>query len=214
MMNNHVVLLGDSIFDNALYVPRRPAVIEQLRDWLGDQWQATLLAKDGAIASDVANQLKQLPDQSTHLIISAGGNDALGASQLLMDINNHAAEGFNRLAKAQHHFRRYYCDMLRSVLQTRKRVTLCNIYDSCPDLSESMRAGLSIYNDVIVQEAVRRGLPVIDLRLICDHSRDYSEISPIEPSEIGGAKIVRAIKRVLVSHDFSRSDTVVYGNSE
>ena len=28
---NHVVLLGDSIFDNASYVPGKPPVIEQLR---------------------------------------------------------------------------------------------------------------------------------------------------------------------------------------
>jgi hypothetical protein len=27
----HVVLLGDSIFDNTVYVPGKPAVIEQLR---------------------------------------------------------------------------------------------------------------------------------------------------------------------------------------
>ena len=28
---SHVVLLGDSIFDNASYVPGRPAVIDQMR---------------------------------------------------------------------------------------------------------------------------------------------------------------------------------------
>jgi hypothetical protein len=41
---SHVVLLGDSIFDNARYVPGRPAVIEQVRQALPRPWQATLLA--------------------------------------------------------------------------------------------------------------------------------------------------------------------------
>jgi hypothetical protein len=41
---SHVVLLGDSIFDNARYVPGRPAVIEQVRQALPRHWQATLLA--------------------------------------------------------------------------------------------------------------------------------------------------------------------------
>ena len=40
----HVVLLGDSIFDNALYVPGGPAVIDQLRRELPAGWSATLLA--------------------------------------------------------------------------------------------------------------------------------------------------------------------------
>ena len=53
----HVVLLGDSIFDNARYVPDRPPVIEQVRRGLPQGWQATLLAVDGHTSADVANQL-------------------------------------------------------------------------------------------------------------------------------------------------------------
>jgi hypothetical protein len=53
----HVVLLGDSIFDNAAYVPERPAVIEQLRHALPKAWKATLLAIDGHVAVDVEGQL-------------------------------------------------------------------------------------------------------------------------------------------------------------
>ena len=44
----HIVLLGDSIFDNARYVPDRPPVIEQLRRSLPPGWRASLLAADGA----------------------------------------------------------------------------------------------------------------------------------------------------------------------
>lgn len=68
----HIVLLGDSIFDNASYVPDRPAVIDQLRQTLPSGWRATLLAVDGHITEDVADQLKNLPPEATHLVVSAG----------------------------------------------------------------------------------------------------------------------------------------------
>ena len=208
---NHVVLLGDSIFDNASYVPGRPAVIDQLRDHLPNDWRATLLAVDGAVSSDVGKQLRALPHDATHLVASFGGNDALGASQLLRDVANSAAEGFTRMASAQTHFRRAYREMLSTLVKTGRRLVACTVYDRCPELPASAVAGLSVFNDVILGECVRRGIPVIDLRLVCDSSDDYSELSPIEPSEIGGNKIVRAIRRTLLTHEFSATETVVYG---
>src|SRR5437763_7003051 len=80
---SHVVLLGDSIFDNAAYVPGRPPVVEQLRRALPAGWRATLLAVDGHTTADVAGQLARLPADATHLVVSVGGNDALGASAVL-----------------------------------------------------------------------------------------------------------------------------------
>ena len=74
----HIVLLGDSIFDNAAYVPGDPAVIEQLRVVLPDGWQTTLLAVDGDVTADIGEQLRGLPDDASHLVISSSGNDALG----------------------------------------------------------------------------------------------------------------------------------------
>ena len=72
----HVALLGDSIFDNAAYTGGRPDVITQLRPLLSG-WSATLLALDGARTEDVPRQLTQLPRDTTHLVLSVGGNDAL-----------------------------------------------------------------------------------------------------------------------------------------
>src|SRR4051812_13229846 len=82
----HVVLLGDSIFDNARYVPDRPPVIEQLRRTLPAGWQASLLAVDGNITHDVVRQLQGLPADATHLFVSCGGNDALGESTILHEL--------------------------------------------------------------------------------------------------------------------------------
>jgi hypothetical protein len=207
---NHVVLLGDSIFDNAAYVPGRPAVIEQLRTWLPREWRATLLAVDGAVASDVLRQLARLPADATHLVVSAGGNDALGSSSLIADMKSSAAEGFLQMADVQEQFRQDYREMLHAVLAVGKPTALCTIYDSVPDLPRSAITGLSVFNDVILREGFRRGLPILDLRLICTESRDYSSLSSIEPSEAGGAKIVRGICRVVTGHDFSGLQSIVY----
>src|SRR4051812_30929997 len=57
----HVILLGDSIFDNASYVPGRPPVVEQVGRSLPPGWQASLLAVDGHVVSDVSHQLTRLP---------------------------------------------------------------------------------------------------------------------------------------------------------
>lgn len=80
----HIVLLGDSIFDNARYVPGGPSVVEHLRRALPAAWRATLLAVDGSVAADVVRQLADLPADATHLVVSAGGNDALGHSYTIL----------------------------------------------------------------------------------------------------------------------------------
>ncbi|HUF12944.1 MAG TPA: hypothetical protein VMN78_07595 [Longimicrobiales bacterium] len=81
-MRTHVVLLGDSIFDNASYVPGEPPVEAQLRAVMGDA-SVTLVAVDGAVVTDVPSQLVRLPRQATHLVMSVGGNDALGYVDVL-----------------------------------------------------------------------------------------------------------------------------------
>jgi hypothetical protein len=50
----HIVLLGDSLFDNAAYVPGGEPVIEQLRSRQENGAQATLLARDGTIIATLA----------------------------------------------------------------------------------------------------------------------------------------------------------------
>jgi hypothetical protein len=207
----HVVLLGDSIFDNERYVPGGPEVVEQLRNQLPRGWRATLLARDGAVVGDVSRQLRDLPADATHLIVSAGGTDALENGGLVGDRDRSAADVFAELAEVQDRFRDDYREMLRAVLAAGKPTAVCTIYDAVPGLPPQAVTGLSIFNDVILLEAFRAGLPVLELRLICDEPRDYSTVSAIEPSKFGGFKIVRGIVRLVHDHDFGRRGSVVYG---
>ena len=101
-MGNHIVLLGDSIFDNKSYVGSGPAVIDQLRQELPSGWQATLLAVDGSVTADVPRQLRRLPRDASHLVVSVGGNDALGHSAtILHEWASSYSEVMTRLAAIQ-----------------------------------------------------------------------------------------------------------------
>ena len=73
----HIVLAGDSIFDNGAYVPDGPALIDVLRGALGNSGRATLLAVDGSVSLMVPGQLREIPKDADRLFISCGGNDAL-----------------------------------------------------------------------------------------------------------------------------------------
>lgn len=208
---SHVVLLGDSILDNARYVPGGPPVIEQLRGELPRGWKATLLAVDGAITSGVAGQLARRPADATHLVVSVGGNDALMNSGVVRDAGRRAGEAFADLAAVQAEFRRDYRAMLAAVLAAGKPTAVCTVYDAVPRLSPVDVTGLSVFNDVIIREAVRAGVPVLDLREVCNEAADYSPMSPIEPSRVGGAKIAAGIARLLARHDFTKPAATIYG---
>src|SRR5262245_51723098 len=104
----HVVLLGDSVFDNGAYVPGGPPVIEQLRSRLPREWQATMLAQDGAVIDDVAQQLRDLPGDASHLVVSAGGNDALRYAPIVYSPAPRSFELLNALAAAQREFQNNY----------------------------------------------------------------------------------------------------------
>jgi hypothetical protein len=191
----HIVLLGDSIFDNGRYVPGEPDVVEQLRAVLPAGWRATLRAVDGAVTPGVVSQASRLPDDATHLVVSAGGNDALSASYILGSPVRSVAEAVALLAAAQERFALEYRRMLEAVLAANLPTALCTIYDtpsSAPD-QRIIRTALSVFNDVITRAAFANGVALIDLRLICGADEDYA--NPIEPSARGGAKIAAAIAR-------------------
>jgi hypothetical protein len=209
-MPAHVVLLGDSIFDNARYVPGFPAVIEQVRRGLPAGWRASLLAVDGHVTRDVLTQLARLPGDASHLVISTGGNDALAESALLHEPVPNVGEALRLLHQAQRRFDSDYREMLGRVLELGKPTAVCTVYDAIPGLQPQARTALAAFNDVILRCAVAAHLPVIDLRLACTQPGDYSPLSPIEPSVSGGAKIARLVVQVACSHDFSGPRTVIY----
>ncbi len=207
---SHIVLLGDSIFDNAAYVAEAPDVIRQVRQRLPHGSEATLEAVDGSMTQDVREQLRHLPADATHLIVSAGGNDALGSSDFLDAPARSTAEALLGLAEIAERFERDYRDMLAEVLARELPTAICTIYyPRFPDaaLQRIALVGLTVFNDCIIRAAFAHGLPLLDLRFVCTEAGDYA--NAIEPSARGGEKIAQAIVR-LVEHGFTGGRTKVF----
>src|SRR5512138_1906150 len=208
---NHVVLLGDSIFDNAAYVHGGPDVITHLNSILPQDWKATLLAVDGSISTDVIGQIRKVPESATHLIVSAGGNDGLSRADILQRPATSVASAVEQLAAIRSEFQDKYRRMLKSLLALKKPLAVCTVYDpNFPDplMQRLTTTALNLFNDCILREAITHGLPVIDLRLICTETQDYA--NEIEPGVAGGRKIAEAILHLVQHHDFSTRHSVVY----
>ena len=82
-MPHHIVLLGDSIFDNRSYTGGEPDVVTHLNQLLRSPWKATLRAVDGATTNELKSQCPHVPSDTSHIVVSIGGNDALMNSDLL-----------------------------------------------------------------------------------------------------------------------------------
>ena len=194
----HVVLLGDSIFDNASYTAGQPDVIAQLQAAVNPDWRVSSCAVDGSMMQDIPAQISRIPTDATDLVVSIGGNNAIDNADVLTQPVALTAQALLILAERGDQFERSYRQTIRQLLRTGLKLIVCTIDNgNSPDLTyrRTVQTALMTFNDVILRVAFEFGLTVIDLRLVCSNPEDYA--NPIEPSAIGGAKIARAIAHSL-----------------
>jgi hypothetical protein len=189
----HVVLFGDSIFDNAAYTRGQPSVIEHLRRELPPAWTASLCAVDGSTTRTLPAQLNRMPGGVTRAVVAIGGNDALAKIHLLSLRVASSAEALAAFAAPLNAFEQDYTAAIGAVVRTGLPTTVCTIYNGAlpPDQAEPARVALMLFNDTIYRVASALGAGVIELRAVCNQPEDYA--NPIEPSGEGGRKIARAI---------------------
>jgi GDSL-like Lipase/Acylhydrolase family len=190
----HIVLLGDSIFDNARYTGGGPEVIAQVRQLLPAGCHASLLAVDGSTTRDVPAQAQRVPRDASHLVLSVGGNDAIMNAGILDQPARSIAQAVTALADVSQKFEADYRGATGVCRKLGLPLTLCTIYNGCfpdADYQRQISAALMVFNDVIVRVGIEFGLTIIDLRFVCSSPEDYA--NPIEPSSIGGAKIAGCI---------------------
>lgn len=207
----HVVLLGDSVFDNAAYVGDGPDVVAQLAERLPDGWRATLGAVDGAMTQDVERQLGRLPRDATHLVVSVGGNDALGHIDILDRGARSVAEVLDLLHGIGARFEDRYRAMLRAVLGRSLPTAVCTVYNGrLPDAETQRRAStaLAVFNDAILRVASAAAVDIIDLRRVCSEPEDYA--NPIEPSVAGGSKIAHAVVAAVQEQEAPRARSRIF----
>ena len=192
----HLVLLGDSILDNRTYT--EPETAECLRGMLGPGRTVELLARDGAVMSEIPYQLARLRGDADVSILSVGGNDALGHIGILEEGAAAARTVLSRLADIAEDFGARYRGVLAEARPRSRRLVACTIYE--PPIFDAtttrlIRVPLSLLNDQIVREAARAGVDVLDLRSVCTSAADF--VRQIEPSAQGARRIAAAIETVV-----------------
>ncbi len=125
---NHIILLGDSIFDNAAYVDEGPDVIRQLTVISPSDFKATLLAVDGSVTTNVIDQIPEIPTSATHLFVSAGGNDGLSRADVLQRPAGSVGAAVDQLAALRSEFHQNYRRMLSALLALKLPPALCTVF--------------------------------------------------------------------------------------
>ena len=207
---NHIVLLGDSILDNASYTAGGPAVIDHVRRLLPSGWTASLAAIDGSTTEDIAAHLRAISKEASQLLLSVGGNNAILRADVLETPVSSSGEALLLLADAVAEFEVTYRNSIDACLATGLPLVICTIYNgNFPEPSYQRRAtvALTAFNDVIVRVALDKHLKVIDLRLVCNSDGDYA--NPLEPSASGGSKIAGAILRSVLHEHPHRNNHII-----
>lgn len=204
-----ITLLGDSSLANLAHVGP-PELITQLRGLLPAGWQAHLAAVDGARVVDVHRQLAGVPAESTHLVVSVGGNDAIA---LTAKLRTPAPDLGSALAYVDAHRRRFaehYRALLDTIGELRRPTVVCTLYEprlEPPERSRIAETIVALLNDAIVAAAVEHDAAVLDLRPL---SRDPANlVSPIELNHRGAGMLAGSILRVVREGVGGRGGTVV-----
>lgn len=193
----HLVLLGDSILDNAPYTRPAPDTTALLRQSIGARWTVELIALDGARMGDVAEQLVRI-DRPATAVLSIGGNDCTKHIGMLSRPATSSAAVIGELLTIAEDFGRQYEAVVDATIPVVSRLILCTIYDvrlEPPGIGRLARVPIALLNDRIIRAAAARGLEVIELRQVCTEDADFT--LEIEPSAQGAGKIARAIAAVV-----------------
>jgi hypothetical protein len=205
-----VLVCGDSVFDNTPYVGEGGRDFHSHLSELVDGWEIAFRALDGAVARQVINEQIETSDSFDAVVLSVGGNNALQHLPLLESPESMSfLEMAQVLADIQGRFRKDYAATLRQAGSASDRLLVATIYrprfhlDGYPEqVIFAIEPLLSVFNDVIQEEARRAGAELLDLREISVSDDDFA--NPIEPSDAGGRKIASKISDWLHSIALSK----------
>jgi hypothetical protein len=187
-----ITLVGDSVFDNKVYVGSEKSTLERAQDAFRGH-EVELLAVDGSVTRDVIDQ--QLP-RVTHdtrvVFVSTGGNDALRYESILNDGLD--ADSIQNLFQGQAEFKRNFEELISKLGELKRATAAFTIYEGSfddPGIQNAATVAISIFNDVIYRVCREYGVKVIENRDICNRPEHFA--NPIEPSSLGSKLMVEAM---------------------
>ena len=194
-----ICLYGDSIFDNAPYVPFGTAVINQMRAVYGAE--VALCARDGAGVRDVFGQIERHPPvPSDVVVLSVGGNDLLQCTGLY---DGQALGDTHPLMLAMQRIQADYRRVVTLLQAYECRLVLCNLYTPV-ELAVQFADVIPLaviheliadHNRMIADVAAHHHDQVLDIAALLSDQADFSHV--IEPSARGGAKLVQGLQQLI-----------------
>ena len=185
--NNNIVLIGDSILNNANYVPSEKSVVDILKTKTQKVFN---FAKDGATISDCYGQLDKIPTDlnttDTYVFISAGGNDILNKRGQLD--SSEITKLFNS-----------YMDFIKAlrVKLGSAKINICNLYLPANPRYNTYKSSIEQWNQLIKENSSKIGemYNIINVDTLLTTPDDF--VYDIEPSEIASQKIANVIYLTL-----------------
>ena len=212
MADQTLVLIGDSILDNAPYTDYGKDTASLLTQMLAPEWSVSRCAKDGATMDRIDAQLRSLKDHAAVAVLSIGGNDLTHHIGLLERSAISYREVLGTLLQVADDFELAYRSVAQAVSSRADRTILCTIYEvqlEPPEFARLARVPLALFNDRIVRTGARLGLDVLELRDVCTEPSDF--VCQIEPSTQGARKIAQAIASLLKSESSLRYSRIFGG---
>ena len=195
-----VALLGDSIIDNKVYVGENElSVTEHLQKINDEDYYFEMIAVDGDTTKEVIdNQLEKIRANTSHIVLSIGGNDLLQKLDIMFNETSGMIESLEIASQTIEEIKSRYEEILIHLKNLNQPVLLCTIYEgdlqSDQYLAEVEEAGkvlLGMMNDTIHFLGKKHSIEVLELRNIFTEVSDYA--NPIEPSHKGGEKLAKEI---------------------
>lgn len=184
---NKIILMGDSILKNNLYVKNGKAVEDILRE--KTSISTIVLAQNNATITDIYSQVEKLPsdlnDSSNTIFLSAGGNDILNNF-----VNNDPDESIEHVLSIVF---KAYQRLIKTIKakMDKTNLVLFDIYYPKNLQYTQYHPIIKEWNQMLYNYANENSLPVIKISSILKDDSDFT--LDIEPSDTGGEKIVNEI---------------------
>ena len=209
MTNPTVLAIGDSVFDNGVYLSKRElSTTALLRERLAPlDLDLETRAVDGAMVADAVAQLPEAGEDYHAIVISAGGNDMLTAAMGLMDVQSLSLRDVGDLCVKVEWMASQYRMLVEMACEITSEVICLGVYNPIghkPNWFAQTNVAHTLNrmtNDAISAAARKAGADYLDLREVCLHPDQFTNV--IEPSEQGGADIATAIIHRLQSNGWA-----------
>lgn len=181
---HNIVLIGDSILNNSVYVFENESVPELIKKQLDKKRELYNFAKDGATIQNCYSQLKNISEnvylQKTSVFVSAGGNDILNSR------DNISSEFVDNLFEK-------YIRLLEEISKQfpDANIIVLNLYYPLKPSYTIFHPAIKQWNQLLEDNHLAKGYSILRIDEIIVSEDDI--VYDVEPSLQGGQKIADAI---------------------